>query len=63
MLTIIYEDNLPSIDELERVAGSLQADGRLEPDDAEHAAGVLRAVAKGLRGAALLEHVSDEGFD
>ena len=63
MLTVIYEDNLPGADEIERLAAALSANGSLGPDDAERAVRVLRAMAAGLKGAALLEHVSDEGFD
>lgn len=63
MLTVMYEDDMPTADELEQIAGSLLSDGCLGRDDAQRAAHVLRAVAGGLKGALLSDRVSDEGFD
>ena len=63
MLTVIYEDHMPTADELEQIVGSLLADGCLDRDDAQRAARVLRAVAAGLKVAIPDERVSDEGFD
>jgi hypothetical protein len=63
MLTVMYDDDMPTADELDRFAGSLLADGCLAPDDAERVVRVLRAVTTGLKGALLAERVSDEGFD
>lgn len=63
MLTVMYENDMPTADELEQIAGSLQTDGCLAPDDAERVVQVLRAVAAGLKVALLSERVSDEGFD
>jgi len=63
MLTVMYENDMPTADELEQVAGSLLTDGCLAPDDAERVARVLRVVAAGLKVALLSERVSDEGFD
>jgi hypothetical protein len=54
---------MPTADELDRIAGSLAADGSLTPDDAEHVVRVLRAVVAGLKVTRLSERVSDEGFD
>jgi hypothetical protein len=63
MLTVMYDDTMPTADELERFAGSLLTDGCVEPGDAERVAQVLREVALGLRRGILADHVSDEGFD
>ena len=63
MLTVMYENDMPTADELERFAGSLRTDGCLSRDDAQRVAHVLRVVAGGLKGTLLDERVSDEGFD
>jgi hypothetical protein len=63
MLTVMYEDDMPTAEELERIVGSLLTDGCLGRDDARRVAHVLRAVAGGLKGALLDDRVSDEGFD
>lgn len=63
MLTVMYDDDLPTADELERIAGSILTDDGISRDDAHVVARVLRAVTAGLRGAQLAERVSDEGFD
>ena len=63
MLTVMYDDDMPTTDELERLAGSLMEDGGLNGSDAKRVAQVLLAVAAGLRRPALVEEVSDEGFD
>ena len=63
MLTVMYENDMPTADELEQIAGSLLTDGCLAPDDAERVVRVLRAVAGGLNVALLSERISDEGFD
>ncbi len=63
MLTVLYSNDMPTADELDRIAGSLAADGSLTPDDAERVVRVLRAVVAGLKVTRLSERVSDEGFD
>ena len=63
MLTVMYANDMPTADELDRIAGSLAADGSLTPDDAERVVRVLRAVVAGLKVTRLSERVSDEGFD
>jgi hypothetical protein len=63
MLTVMYDDDMPSADELEQFAGSLVEDGSLGGPDAQRVAQVLLAVAAGIRRPALVEEVSDEGFD
>lgn len=63
MLTVMYANDMPTADELDRIAGSLAADGSLTPDDAERVVRVLRAVVAGLKVTRLGERVSDEGFD
>ncbi len=63
MLTVMYANDMPTADELDRIAGSLAADGSLTPDDAERVVRVLRAVVAGLKVTGLGERVSDEGFD
>lgn len=63
MLTVLYSNDMPTADELDRIAGSLEADGSLSPDDAERVVRVLRAVVAGLKVTRLSERVSDEGFD
>jgi hypothetical protein len=63
MLTVMYDDDMPTADELETINRSLLRDGCLAPDDAERVVQVLHAVAVGLKGAVLAERVSDEGFD
>ena len=63
MLTAMYANDMPTADELDRIAGSLAADGSLTPDDAERVVRVLRAVVAGLKVTRLGERVSDEGFD
>ena len=63
MLTVMYENDMPTADELEQIAGALLTDGCLAPDDAERVSRVLRAVAAGLKVTLLSERVSDEGFD
>ena len=63
MLTVMYENDMLTADELEQIAGSLLSDGCLAPDDAERVVRVLRVVASGLKVALLSERVSDEGFD
>jgi hypothetical protein len=63
MLTVMYEDNMPTADELDRISGSLLTDGCLDPDDAQRVVQVLRAVVGGLKVATMSERVSDEGFD
>jgi hypothetical protein len=63
MLTVMYANDMPTADELDRIAGSLAADGSLTPDDAERVVRVLRAVVAGLKVTGLSERVSDEGFD
>ena len=63
MLTVMYEDDMPTADELEQIAGTLLTNGCLGRDDAQRVAHVLRAVAGGLKGALLDDRVSDEGFD
>jgi hypothetical protein len=63
MLTVMYANDMPTADELDRIAGSLAADGSLTPDDAECVVRVLRAVVAGLKVTRLGERVSDEGFD
>ena len=63
MLPLMYENDMPTADELEQIAGSLLTNGSLASDDAERAARVLRTVAAGLKMAVLSERVSDEGFD
>ncbi len=63
MLTVMYANDMPTADELDRIAGSLAADGSLTPDDAERVVQVLRAVVAGLKVTGLGERVSDEGFD
>ena len=63
MITVMYANDMPTADELDRIAGSLAADGSLTPDDAEQVVRVLRAVAAGLKVTRLSERVSDEGFD
>jgi hypothetical protein len=63
MLTVVYANDMPTADELDRIAGSLAADGSLTTDDAERVVRVLRAVAAGLKVTRLSERVSDEGFD
>lgn len=63
MLTVMYDDDLPTVDELEQLAGSLRDDGSLSGSDAQRVARVLLAVAAGLRRPALVEEISDEGFD
>ena len=59
----MYENDMPTADELEQIAGSLLTDGCLAPDDAERVVQVLRVVAAGLKVVRLSERVSDEGFD
>lgn len=63
MLTVMYDDDMPTADELDQLAGSLMDDGSLSGPDAQRVAQVLLAVAAGLRRPALVEEVSDEGFD
>lgn len=63
MLTVMYDDDMPTAEELDRLAASLLGDGTLEGADAERAARVLREVAAGLRRTVIGERVSDEGFD
>lgn len=63
MLTVMYDDEMPTADELDALSGSLLEDGSLAPSDAKRVAQVLLAVATGLRRAVLVENVSDEGFD
>lgn len=63
MLTVMYDDEMPTADELDELAASLLADGSLAPPDAQRVAQVLLAVVAGLRRPVLGENVSDEGFD
>ncbi|MFP5487742.1 MAG: hypothetical protein ACLGHQ_05495 [Acidimicrobiia bacterium] len=63
MLTVMYDDEMPTADELDELATSLLADGSLDPSDAQRVAQVLLAVVAGLRRPVLGENVSDEGFD
>ena len=63
MLPVMYDDDMPTADELEQLAGTLHTGGTLGQPDAQRAARVLRAVAAGLKRSVLSEHVSDEGFD
>ncbi len=59
----MYDNDMPTADELEQIAGSLVTDGCLGAEDAEGVARVLRSVAAGLKVTLLAERVSDEGFD
>jgi len=63
MLTVMYDDDMPSAEELEALAGTLAEGGEVAPADAERLARVIREVATALRRTQVVERVSDEGFD
>ena len=63
MPTVLNDDDLPTPDELDRLADALLAGGALGPAGAEQAAQVLREVAVSLRRPQVAERISDEGFD
>jgi hypothetical protein len=63
MLTVMYDDDMPTADELEQLARTLLMNGSLSRSDAERVARVLREVAVSLRRPLLGDDVSDEGFD
>lgn len=63
MPTVLNDDDLPTPDELDRLAHALLAGEALDLADAERAARVLREVAVSLRRPQVAERISDEGFD
>jgi hypothetical protein len=63
MLTVMYDDDMPTADELEQFARTLLMNDSLSRSDAERVAHVLREVAVSLRRPLLGDGVSDEGFD
>lgn len=63
MLTVMYDDDMPTPDELDELARSLLAGGGLDTSDAARVARVLQEVANALRRPLLGDGISDEGFD
>lgn len=63
MLTVMYDDDMPTPAELDEFARSLIDGGSLDASDASRVARVLQEVANALRRPLLGDGISDEGFD